>query len=158
MLAPVADVTLYKRNCMKKAFTYIALSLLVIANSGCLKEAKDRITGGNMTATVNGEYFKAHNVAAFSGSGHFSMDGTTADGKLISFYIPDASTLVESYSIDKTVHKAWYYVNNSAKPDTAISGTITIRYRNTNAVYGTFAFVCKDGTQVLNGSYDANWP
>ncbi len=143
---------------MKNVLIYSLLSLFVVSNSGCLKKAKEKVTGGTMVATVNGKYFKAHNVSAFSGSGHFSMDGTTVDGKLISFKIPDASTHVTTYTIDPVYHQAWYYVNNSAKPAVATSGTITIHYRSTNSVYGTFSFNCDDGTQVTSGAYDANWP
>lgn len=143
---------------MKNVLVYSLLGILMICNSGCLKKAKDKITGGTMVATVNGEEFRATNVSAFSSTGHFFIEGTIVGGRQMSIIIPDASTFVSTYTIDSVYHQALYYVNNSAKPAKGVSGTITIHYRSTNSAYGTFAFTCNDGTQVTNGVYDANWP
>lgn len=146
-----------KTRHMKRVLVCAVLTLFALSNTGCLKKAKQVVTGGTMRAMVNGVPFKSYNVSAFSGSGHFYIDGTTMDGKQLSISIPDASTHVPIYTIDRDFHQAWWYVNNSAKPATAVSGQVSVHYRGTNQAYGGFSFVCDDGTQVTDGFYDAVW-
>ncbi len=155
-----AFINFTKKTSMKRTLFYSMLFFMAVFSAGCVKEIKDKITGGTMTAKVNGNDFKASNVSAmYSSNGHFDISGSMDNGREILISIPDANTKAASYSIDGSYRTAGYYLDkNTTKPIDAVSGTVTITLRDNNkAASGTFSIKLKDGTEITDGSYDANW-
>jgi Na+/melibiose symporter-like transporter len=84
--------------------------------------------------------------------GNFS--GTTLQFPYISFNIANFNNTVGTFFIDGVVNHA--SLDSSASLSlVATTGTVDIVSTGASAVTGTFSFTCNNGTQVTNGTFNA---
>lgn len=130
-------------------------ALIVI--TGCAK--KEEPTPDTMSWTVNGTTVTANSVIATVSSGRFTIDASSASGQQIELDIEDLTSGTTVYTVDSgnaAMSKAFYYANTAFAPVMSRTGTVSVNLGTANRVSGTFSVVCRDGTSITNGVFNAS--